>query len=158
MAYDVIVLGAGPAGLAAAVAARGRNKTVLVVGNRWEDSPLARAERVDNYLGLPGKTGHEMLAIFQDHAREMGVEMPVGNLLSSDIFYAVDGKTMDWGKMGVLAVEMEAAALYLNAIHAKKKALCICTISDHIFTGESLSAMDRQVSFREMMEIALELA
>ena len=74
MVYDVIVLGCGPAGLAAAVAARGRNKRVLVVGNRWEDSPLARAERVDNYLGLPGKTGAEMLAIFYDHAREMGVD------------------------------------------------------------------------------------
>ena len=57
MRYDIIVLGGGPAGLSAAVAARGRNKSVLVVGNRWQDSPLARAERVDNYLGLPGVTG-----------------------------------------------------------------------------------------------------
>jgi len=82
MVYDVIVLGCGPAGLAAAVAARGRNKRVLVVGNRWEDSPLARAERVDNYLGLPGKTGAEMLAIFYDHAREMGVEFVTGKVIA----------------------------------------------------------------------------
>ena len=60
--------------------------------------------------------------------------------------------------MGVLAVEMESAALYLNAMQAGKKALCICTISDHLFTKESLSSLDRQVSFREMMEIALEIA
>lgn len=53
MRYDIIVLGGGPAGLSAAVAARGRNKSVLVVGNRWQDSPLARAERVDNYLACP---------------------------------------------------------------------------------------------------------
>ena len=59
MTYDIIVLGSGPAGLAAAVGARGRGKRVLVIGNRWQDSPLARAEQVDNYLGLPGRTGHE---------------------------------------------------------------------------------------------------
>ena len=92
-------------------------------------------------------------------AESKGVNPIVGNLLSSDTFYSADEDcNQKWRDMGVLAVEMEAAALYLNAIHAKKKALCICTISDHIFTGESLSAMDRQVSFHEMMEIALELA
>ena len=81
MKYDIIVLGSGPAGLAA-VAARGRNKSVLVVGNRWQDSPLARAERVDNYLGMPGMTGMEMLEAFQRHAQEMGVEMVTGKVLS----------------------------------------------------------------------------
>ena len=57
MHYDIIVIGSGPAGLSAALTARARNKTVLVVGNRWQDSPLARAERVDNYLGLPSQSG-----------------------------------------------------------------------------------------------------
>ena len=57
MRYDIVILGSGPAGLSAAVAARGRNKSVLVVGNRWQDSPLARAECVANYLGLPYMTG-----------------------------------------------------------------------------------------------------
>ena len=60
--------------------------------------------------------------------------------------------------MGVLAVEMEAAGLYMNAAKAGKKALCMLTISDHIYTGEELSAQDRQVGFHKMMEIALELA
>ena len=78
MKYDIIVLGSGPAGLSAAVTARGRNKSVLVIGNRWQDSPLARAERVDNYLGMPGMTGMEMLEAFQRHAQEMGVEMVTG--------------------------------------------------------------------------------
>ena len=92
-------------------------------------------------------------------AESKGVKPVVGNLLSSDTFYSADTEaSAKWRDMGVLAVEMEAAALYLNAIHAGKKALCICTISDHIFTGEALPSMDRQVSFREMMEIALELA
>ena len=60
--------------------------------------------------------------------------------------------------MNVLCVEMEAAGLYMNAARAGKKALCILTISDHVFTGEALSAEDRQNTFREMMEIALEIA
>lgn len=82
MKYDIIVLGSGPAGLSAAVTARGRNKSVLVIGNRWQDSPLARAERVDNYLGMPGMTGMEMLEAFQRHAHEMGGEMVTGKVLS----------------------------------------------------------------------------
>lgn len=82
MTYDLVVLGSGPAGLSAAVTARGRNKSVLVIGNRWQDSPLARAERIDNYLGMPGLTGVEMLEAFQHHAQEMGVEMVTGKVLS----------------------------------------------------------------------------
>lgn len=82
MKYDIIVLGSGPAGLSAAVTARGRNKSVLVIGNRWQDSPLARAERVDNYLGMPGMTGMEMLEAFWRHAQEMGGEMVTGKVLS----------------------------------------------------------------------------
>lgn len=82
MNYDLIVLGSGPAGLSAAVTARGRNKSVLVIGNCWQDSPLARAERIDNYLGMPGLTGMEMLEAFQRHAQEMGVEMVTGKVLS----------------------------------------------------------------------------
>ena len=91
-------------------------------------------------------------------AREMGVEMQVGNLLSSDNFYAVDGKTMDWGKMGVLAVEMEAAALYCIAANLGKRALAICSISDHLVTGEDLPPEARQTTFTTMMEIALNTA
>ena len=87
MEYDVIVLGSGPAGLAAAVAARGRNKTVLVVGNSWEESPLAKAEKVDNYLGMPGLTGREMLQAFDQHARAMGAEVVTGKVIS----------LMNWG-------------------------------------------------------------
>lgn len=91
-------------------------------------------------------------------AREMGVEMPVGNLLSSDTFYDASQSTMDWAKMGVLAVEMEAAALYMTAASLGKRALAICSISDSIVTGEELSAEDRQTTFTTMMEIALKTA
>ena len=82
----------------------------------------------------------------------------VGNLISSDVFYNAAGNTLDWGKMGVLAVEMEAAALYCNAAAAGKRALAICTISDSIVTGEALDAEARQNTFTQMMEIALNVA
>lgn len=82
MKYDLIVLGSGPAGLAAAVAARGRGKTALVIGNRWQDSPLAKAEKIDNYLGLPGRTGRELLEEFQRHAEAAGVEFVTGRAIS----------------------------------------------------------------------------
>lgn len=92
-------------------------------------------------------------------AEAKNIKTVVGNILSSDTFYDDNSEANSlWKKMNVLAVEMEAAALYMNAARAGKKALCILTISDHVFTGESLSAEDRQVSFKEMMEIALEIS
>jgi purine-nucleoside phosphorylase len=91
-------------------------------------------------------------------AEEKGIKTVVGNVLSSDIFYNADEDCNDlWKKMNVLCVEMEAAGLYMNAAAAGKKALCILTISDHLYTGEALPAEERQTTFREMMEIALEL-
>ena len=93
-------------------------------------------------------------------AKDLGYTYKVGNILSSDTFYSDTPETASsvWGKMGVLAVEMESAALYLNAARAGKNALCICTISDHLLTGEALSAEERQNSFHEMMVLALEIA
>ncbi len=94
-----------------------------------------------------------------ESAEEKNIKVVVGNVLSSDTFYDDNASANEsWKKMNVLAVEMEAAGLYMNAARAGKKALCILTISDHVFTGESLSAEDRQTSFREMMEIALDIA
>ena len=100
-----------------------------------------------------------LLRTAADIAEERGLRYAVGNLLSSDTFYD-DDKTASaaWIKMGVLGIEMEAAALYLNAMRAGKKALAICTVSDSLVTGESLSSDDRQNSFTTMMKIALEIA
>jgi len=91
-------------------------------------------------------------------AREMGVEMPVGNLLSSDVFYDASKSNMKWAQMGVLAVEMESAALYMTAAYLGKGALTICSISDSLVTGEELSSAERQTTFTTMMKIALETA
>lgn len=92
-------------------------------------------------------------------AEEKNIPVAVGNILSSDTFYTDDETANDqWKKMQILCVEMEAAALYMNAARAGKKALCMLTISDHLYTGEVLSAEERQTSFHEMMEVALKLA
>lgn len=92
-------------------------------------------------------------------AESKNIDVAVGNVLSSDIFYNdADDVNERWAKMGVMCVEMEAAALYMNAARVGKKALCILTVSDQIFTDEHLSAEERQTSFKSMMEVALELA
>ena len=88
-------------------------------------------------------------------ARWAGLSPAVGNVLSSDVFYADRNKNLDWGDMGVLAVEMESAALYCNAAQAGKRALTICTISDDLLTGESLPAADRQTTLDQMITTAL---
>ena len=92
-------------------------------------------------------------------AEALGVRYQVGNLLSSDVFYHADPNFNDgWYKMGVLGVEMEAAALYMNAAKAGKRALAICTVSDHILRGEALDADARQNTFTDMMSVALNVA
>ncbi len=92
-------------------------------------------------------------------AERKGIDVKVGNILSSDIFYD-DNKDAwkQWANMGVLAVEMEAAALYMNAARAGVDALCILTVSDSLVTHEATTAEERQSSFNQMVEIALELA
>ena len=100
----------------------------------------------------------ELLSHAVNAAKELGVNYHVGNILSSDIFYHADPNFNDgWSKMGVLGIEMEAAALYMNAAAFGKRALAICTVSDHILRGEALDADSRQTSFTDMMKIALEV-
>ncbi len=94
-----------------------------------------------------------------NEAEKLGVTYHVGNLLSSDVFYNANPNFNNgWYKMGVLGVEMEAAALYMNAAACGKKALAICTVSDHILRGEALDADARQNTFTDMMTIALNVA
>ena len=101
-----------------------------------------------------------LLSAAVEAGREHGVDVKVGNILSSDNFYYAEGSNYSdlWKRMGVLAVEMEAAALYMNAAYAGKRGLCLCTISDHLYRDEALSPEDRQNSFTQMMEIALDTA
>ena len=102
---------------------------------------------------------YELLRRAVKEAEAIGANYQVGNLLSSDVFYNANPKFNDgWYKMGVLGVEMEAAALYMNAAAAGKRALAICTVSDHIIRGEALDADARQNTFTDMMKIALNVA
>lgn len=112
---------------------------------------------------LPGQmtpiADYTLLKTAIEQAEKLGVRYHVGNLLSSDTFYNDDpADGMKWAKMGVMAVEMEAAALYLNAARAGKKGLALCTISDSLVTHELTTAEERQNSFTQMMEIALDTA
>ena len=118
---------------------------------------------------LPGTfapiADYTLLRAAADIAEEKKLSYRVGNLLSSDPFYNDEAalpadmrSTPAWAKMGVLAVEMEAAGLYMNAARAGKRALAMCTISDHLLTGEATSAEERQNSFTDMMTLALETA
>ena len=102
---------------------------------------------------------YTMMRTAIESAEAVGARYHVGNILSSDTFYSDDeGGNAGWMKMGVLAVEMEAAGLYMTAARLKKNALAICTISDSLITGEALPALERQNSFTQMMEIALRTA
>ncbi len=118
---------------------------------------------------LPGQfapsADFEVLQICAAKANELDLRFHVGNLLSSDHFYSeeeglpkLDQSNARWAKMGVLAVEMEAAALYLNAARYRKRALAICTISNHLITGEELSTDERERGFTDMIRLALETA
>jgi purine-nucleoside phosphorylase len=112
---------------------------------------------------LPGTyaptASFELLNKAMTIAKEKGIEPKVGNILSSDIFYDANPEVWKrWAEMGVLAIEMEAAALYMNAAKGKANALCILTVSDSIVTHELTTAEERQNTFTKMMEIALELA
>lgn len=100
---------------------------------------------------------YDLLRHAVDAANAAGVNVRVGNLFSADLFYTPDPQMFDvMEKYGVLGVEMEAAGIYGVAAEFGARALAICTVSDHIRTGEALSAADRQTSFNEMIEIALE--
>ena len=118
---------------------------------------------------LPGTfapiASYELLSAAVKAAEENGAVYHVGNVNSSDVFYG-DHEGVPAGldsvyglkKMGVMALEMEAAALYMNAARYGKRALCICTISDHVLTGEETTSDERQNAFTTMMKVALDVA
>lgn len=121
-----------------------------------------------NYIGAFGLDGtfapiadFTLLSASIEAAKELGTEVKVGNIVSSDNFYyAFDGAkgNAKWRDMGVLAVEMEAAGLYANAAYLHKRALCICTISDHLYKEGMLSPEERQNGLAHMITIALDTA
>lgn len=116
-----------------------------------------------NQWELPGTfsatADYELLSLAAQAAKDLQIPVKVGNVISSDTFYNERAGANDaWKKMGVLAVEMEAAALYMNAARAGKQALAMLTVSDHIYTGESLPAKERETTFTQMIQTALDTA
>lgn len=118
-----------------------------------------------NYASQYGLNGtfapicsYDLLKVCTETADRLNLKLKVGNILTSDTFYDESQSSVDWAKMGIMAVEMETAALYMNAARANKNALTICTISDHILTGEETTATERQNSFTDMMKLSLETA
>ncbi|MBO4861594.1 MAG: purine-nucleoside phosphorylase [Firmicutes bacterium] len=115
-------------------------------------------------FGIPGSfapiADYGLLKAAQEECGKLGLKYKVGNLYSSDVFYGESGieGTLEWRKLGVLAVEMEAAALYTNALRAGKKALAICTISDIVGSPRATTAEQRQNAFHDMVKVALEIA
>ena len=101
---------------------------------------------------------YETLECATQLAREKNIRYHVGNLFSSDTFYDESGGGLKWQKMGVLAVEMEAAALYMNAARAGKRAFAVCTVSDSLVTEESTTSDERMSGFTDMMRLALDVA
>ncbi|EKE38042.1 purine nucleoside phosphorylase, putative [Entamoeba nuttalli P19] len=111
---------------------------------------------------LPGTfcpiADYELVHKAVEAAEKIGAKYAVGNVFSSDCFYDDASSLKEWDKMGVLAVEMEAAGLYAIAARAGKQALTICSISDCPFKETALSAEERQTKFTQMMEVALSIA
>ena len=129
------------------------------------DIILAQGACTDsNYLhqyGLPGTyapiADFDLLSRAVDKCKEMGVDYQVGNVLSSDIFYDDNKEWHQWQKMGILALEMESAALYANAARAGRKALALFTVSDNLIEAKAATAEQRQQAFTDMMEVAFSL-
>lgn len=147
MSYDILVLGSGPAGLAAAVAARGRGKSVLVIGNRWQDSPLARAERVDNYLGLPAGSGKELLAQFYDHAVKAGADFVTGRAVSMMVYggvFATVGSQVYDGKALILAPGVQRQAKYPGEETYLGRGVSYCATCDGmLYRGKPVAVAGR---------------
>jgi len=134
---------------------------------RLRDLVLAMGASTDSNFaaqyGLKGQLAaladYGLLSAAAGACAQNGLPCRVGGVLSSDVFYNDDPDyNRRWARLGVLAVEMETAALYWNAARCGKRALAICTVSDHIFRGESLSSAERESSFTQMIEVALQTA
>ena len=142
-------------GSAGAISPKLKLKDIVIALSAYTDSGYISS------FGFRGNAApccsYELLAKAMENAKTLPCNVVCGPIFSSDAFYSEISQTDTLSKLGVLAVEMEAAALYMNAARAGKNALAICSISDSLVTGEELPAEDRQIGFRNMMELGLSL-
>ncbi len=127
---------------------------VLAMGACTNSNYAAQYELPGNYAPI---ADFHLLCRAAGVCDERGYNYRVGNVYSSDVFYSENSHYDKWINMGVLAVEMEAPALYMNAARAGSRALTICTISDHIITGDETTPEERQTSFTRMMDVAFSI-
>ena len=148
MSYDILVLGGGPAGLSAAIAARSRGKSALVLTNPPQDSPLARAERIDNYAGLPGLTGGELIRTMEEHAARMGVEQATGRVNAlmawNGVFSLTAGPQVYEGGALVLAPGVVRAAKFPGEEALLGRGVSYCATCDGmLYRGRRVMVVGR---------------
>lgn len=146
MSYDVLVIGGGPAGLSAALNVRARGRSVLVVSNPLEENPLWRAEKVDNYLGLPGVSGPELLTAFRRHAEAAGVEIRAGKVLSAvrmaDTWYVSIESDMENAKAVVLAAGVARGKKFPGEAEFLGRGVSYCATCDGmLYRGRSVAVL-----------------
>ena len=127
---------------------------VIAMGSCTNSNYAAQYELPGTYAPI---ADFDLLRGAAEACERLGYHYKVGNVFSSDVFYAENARNEKWQQMGVLAVEMESPALYMNAARSGNRALVICTISDSLVTGEVTTAEERQTSFTHMMEVAFSL-
>ncbi|WP_025640481.1 purine-nucleoside phosphorylase [Schnuerera ultunensis] len=128
---------------------------VIAMGACYDTNYINQYNLKGTFSAIPS---FSLLRKAVESAESLGIEYKVGNILTTDIFYPEDKNSqLKWKDMGVLSVEMETAALYIVAAAEKKNALSLLTVSDHIITGEKTTAEERQSSFTNMIEVALEM-
>lgn len=146
MAYDVLVIGGGPAGLSAAQNVRARGRTALVISNPPEEGPLWRAEKVDNYLGLPGLTGAELMTAFRRHAENAGAEFLEGRALSAlrsgEDWYVSVENTMVQGRAVVLAAGVVRGKKYPGEAELLGRGVSYCATCDGmLYRGKRVAVL-----------------
>ncbi len=143
-------------GSAGAISEKLKLKDIVVAMSAYTDSGYMRSVSFNG--NLAPCCSYELLSRAMKYAENLPCNVVCGPIFSSDAFYSDVSTTETLSRLGVLAVEMEGAALYLNAARAGKNALVICSVSDSLVTGEALPAEDRQTGFRNMMELGLSIA
>lgn len=148
MSYDVLVIGGGPAGLSASINVRARGRSALVVSNPLEENPLWRAEKVDNYLGLPGLSGAEMLATMRRHAEQAGVEFLAGKVLNAvqmpDAWYVSVGPDMYNARAVVLAAGVARGKKFAGEAELLGRGVSYCATCDGmLYRGKPVAVVGR---------------
>ena len=157
MSYDVLVIGGGPAGLSASINVRARGRSALVVSNPLEENPLWRAEKVDNYLGLPGLSGAEMLAAMRRHAEQAGVEFLAGKVLNAvqmpDAWYVSVGPDMYNARAVVLAAGVARGKKFAGEAELLGRGVSYCATCDGmLYRGKPVAVVGYTDTARQEAE------